>query len=149
MQYHLSLLLRWPKIGQGEKVVPVLNKAPRHEGVLGNGGITPRIFWPRHYMEVSGQLHAQAVLPPGKKPRISISQEVRWAPGPVWTRCDEKKSQQHPIIQPVAQCYTTELSRLLRIINSMKDKKSTRLYSVSSFLLKKVCFIHNNVCCLN
>jgi hypothetical protein len=26
------------------KVVPVLNQAPRHEGVLGSGGIAPRIL---------------------------------------------------------------------------------------------------------
>jgi hypothetical protein len=32
---------------------------------LGNGGIAPRIR-PRPYMEVSGQLHAPAALPPGK-----------------------------------------------------------------------------------
>jgi len=32
------------------KVVPVLllNRAPRHEGVLGSGGIDPRILLPRH-----------------------------------------------------------------------------------------------------
>jgi hypothetical protein len=29
--------------GKG-KVVPVLNRAPRHEGVLGNGGIAPLIL---------------------------------------------------------------------------------------------------------
>jgi hypothetical protein len=33
----------------------------------GNGGIAPRILWPRHYMEVSGQLLTPASLPPGKE----------------------------------------------------------------------------------
>jgi hypothetical protein len=33
----------------------------------GSGGIAPRIIWPRHQMEVSGQLHAPAALPPGKE----------------------------------------------------------------------------------
>jgi hypothetical protein len=33
--------------GKG-KVVPALNLAPRHEDVLGSGGIAPRILWPRH-----------------------------------------------------------------------------------------------------
>jgi hypothetical protein len=38
------VLRRYPK-GKG-KVVPVLNWAPRHEDVLGSGGIAPRILWP-------------------------------------------------------------------------------------------------------
>jgi hypothetical protein len=35
---------------------------------LESGGIAPRILWPRHYMEVSGQLHAPATLPQGESP---------------------------------------------------------------------------------
>jgi hypothetical protein len=38
----------------------------------GNGGIAPLILSPRHYMEVSGQLHAPAALPPGKEPLLPI-----------------------------------------------------------------------------
>jgi hypothetical protein len=34
--------------------------------------ITPRILWPRHYMEVSGQLHAPAALLPGKESLVPI-----------------------------------------------------------------------------
>jgi hypothetical protein len=30
------------------------NRALRHEGVLGSGGISSLILWPRHWMEVSG-----------------------------------------------------------------------------------------------
>jgi hypothetical protein len=33
-----------------------------------SGGIPPRILRPQQYVEVSGQLHAPAVLPPGKDP---------------------------------------------------------------------------------
>jgi hypothetical protein len=33
-------------------------------------------------MEVSGQLHAPAVLPPGKEPPVPIESEARWAPEP-------------------------------------------------------------------
>jgi hypothetical protein len=36
-------------------------------------------------MEVSGQLHAPAALPPGKEPLVSIGQEAGWAPEPFWT----------------------------------------------------------------
>jgi hypothetical protein len=31
-------------------------------------------------MEVSGQLHAPAALPPGKEPLISIGWEAEWEP---------------------------------------------------------------------
>ena len=35
-------------------------------------------------MEVGGQRHAPATLPPGKRPRALV-QEAGWVPGPVWT----------------------------------------------------------------
>jgi hypothetical protein len=36
-------------------------------------------------MEVSGQLHAPAALPPGKKPLVPIGYEAGWAPEPFRT----------------------------------------------------------------
>jgi hypothetical protein len=36
-------------------------------------------------LEVSGQLHSQAALPPGEEPPVPIGQEAGWAPEPVWT----------------------------------------------------------------
>jgi hypothetical protein len=36
-------------------------------------------------MEVTGQLHGPAALPPGKEPLLHIGQEAGWAPQPVWT----------------------------------------------------------------
>jgi hypothetical protein len=45
------------------------NLALRHEGVWGSGFIDQNFFLPRHYLEVSGQLHASAALPRGKSPR--------------------------------------------------------------------------------
>jgi hypothetical protein len=50
----------------------VLNQAARHEGVLGERKYSSTHFLPRHYMEVSGQLHAPAALPPGKEPLVPI-----------------------------------------------------------------------------
>jgi hypothetical protein len=38
----------------------------------GSEGMTPRIIWPRHYMEVSGQIHATAALPPRKETMVPI-----------------------------------------------------------------------------
>jgi hypothetical protein len=37
-------------------------------------------------MEVSGQLHAPAALPPGKETPVSTGYEAEWAPEPFWTR---------------------------------------------------------------
>jgi hypothetical protein len=37
-------------------------------------------------MEVSGQLHTPADLPPGKEPPVPTGQEVGWAPESVWKR---------------------------------------------------------------
>jgi hypothetical protein len=36
-------------------------------------------------MELSGQLHAPAALPPGKDPLVPTGKETSWAPEPVWT----------------------------------------------------------------
>jgi hypothetical protein len=36
-------------------------------------------------MEVSGQIHAPAALPPGKEPLVTTGKEAGWAPDPVWT----------------------------------------------------------------
>jgi hypothetical protein len=35
-------------------------------------------------MEVSGQLHAPAALPPGKDPPVPNGQKAGWAPEPFW-----------------------------------------------------------------
>jgi hypothetical protein len=50
--------------------------APRHEGVLGSTDMAPRILWPRHYMEVSGQLHGPAALPQGKSPWYPLDRKL-------------------------------------------------------------------------
>jgi hypothetical protein len=42
----------------------------------GSEGIAPRILRPRHYMEVSGQLHAPAALSPEKKPLVAIGFKI-------------------------------------------------------------------------
>jgi hypothetical protein len=40
-------------------------------------------FCLRHYMEVSGQLHAPAALSPGKQFAAPIVKEAGWAPGSI------------------------------------------------------------------
>jgi hypothetical protein len=63
-------------IGKGKAV-------PLHaiEALGGRGGIAPTHSRPRHYIGVSGQRHASAVLlPPGKEPPVPIVQEAGWAP---------------------------------------------------------------------
>jgi hypothetical protein len=63
-------------------------------------------------MDVSVRLHAPAALHTGKEPLLPIVQKTVWDP--------DKVSQllpwlEPPIIQTIAQLYTTELSRLLQV----------------------------------
>jgi len=56
----------------------------------------------RYYMEVSGQIHPPAALPPGKElppPPVSIGEDVGWTPEPVSTRWRGKTSLSLPGIE--------------------------------------------------
>jgi hypothetical protein len=44
---------------------PLLNEAPRHEGILGEWRYGSTHSWPRQYTKVGGQLYVPAALPPG------------------------------------------------------------------------------------
>jgi hypothetical protein len=75
-------------------------------------------------MEASGQFHAPAALFTGKDSLVPIRQASGWAPGRSELGGDEKNSHTLPgpeplIIQPVAQRYTTELSRLPYSVNTV------------------------------
>jgi hypothetical protein len=68
-------------------------------------------------MEVTGQLHAPAALPPGKDPGYLIDRRLGGPQSRSGRGGEEKNSQplpglEPPIIQPVAQRYTTEIPRL-------------------------------------
>jgi hypothetical protein len=72
-------------------------------------------------MEVSGQLHAPAALLPGKEPCYPLDRRL----GGPRNRCGRGGEQNNflplpglepPIAQPVAQRYTTELSRILLLL---------------------------------
>jgi hypothetical protein len=81
-------------------------------------------------MEVSCQLHAPAALPPGKEPRYPLYGRLG-GPQSRSGRSGEKKNSQPlsglepQIIQPVAQRYTTELTRFLFSVGSA-DKNQWR-----------------------
>jgi hypothetical protein len=69
--------------------------------------------WRWHYVEVSGQLHALATLPPGKEPLVPIGWEAGWLPELVWTLQGREKSvapsrNRTPAIRPIACCYTND-----------------------------------------
>jgi hypothetical protein len=68
-------------------------------------------------MEVSGQLHTIAALPPGKVPPVPTGQEADCAQELVWMLWSREKSlapgqNRTPAIQPVAHAISTELSWL-------------------------------------
>jgi hypothetical protein len=67
-------------------------------------------------MEVSGQLHSTATLPPVKQPHLPLVKEVGWAPDLVWTFWGKEKSlvparNRTPAVHPLASRYT-ELRQL-------------------------------------
>jgi hypothetical protein len=69
-------------------------------------------------MEVSAQLHVTAALPLGKSPWYPLDRKMGGSQSNSGHCGKEKHSQrlpglEPPIIQPAAQSYTTELSRLL------------------------------------
>jgi len=49
-------------------------------------------------MEVSGQLHAPAAVPPGKEPLVPTGKQAGWAPEPAGRGGVEKNSQ--PLSRP-------------------------------------------------
>jgi hypothetical protein len=76
------------------------------------GGVELQLhhYWPRYYMEVSGQLHVLAALPRGKCP------SGNWTRGWVGPTADPNAEGKRkypapggnrtPVVQPVARCYT-------------------------------------------
>jgi hypothetical protein len=72
-------------------------------------------------MEVSGQLHASADLSQGKNPCYTLDRRLGGPQSRSGRGAEEKNSHplpglESPIIQPVAQRYSTELFRVLIII---------------------------------
>jgi hypothetical protein len=69
-------------------------------------------------MEVSGQLHAPAALAQGKSPWYPLDRRLDGPQSRSGRGGEEKNAQplpglEPPIIQPLTQSYTTELSQLL------------------------------------
>jgi hypothetical protein len=67
-------------------------------------------------MEVSGQLHAPAVLLPEKEPPVPTEQEAGWAPKPVWKLWSigtptAPAVNRNPVVEPVARRYTGYATR--------------------------------------
>jgi hypothetical protein len=76
-----------------------------------SGGIAPRIILPRHYIEVTGQLHAPAALPKRKSPWYQLDRRLGGPQNRFGCGGEQKNFQplpglETPISQPVAQCYT-------------------------------------------
>jgi hypothetical protein len=62
---------------------------------------------------MSGQLHTQAALPPGKQAPVPIRQEAGWAAEPVWTTWGRENSSPYrdsnsdpSVVQPVSSRYS-------------------------------------------
>jgi hypothetical protein len=68
-------------------------------------------------MEVGGQFHAPATLPRGKNPSYPLYRRLG-GPQNRYGGGGEEKDSNPPIIQPVAQRHTIELSLLLSMTSS-------------------------------
>jgi hypothetical protein len=82
------------------KIIPVLNEAPRHEDVLGSGGIAPRIFdlitrWRRVVSFTPRPLY-----PHGKNPWNPFDRRLGEPQSRSGHGGEEKNSQPSPRIEP-------------------------------------------------
>jgi hypothetical protein len=90
-------------------------------------------------LEVSGQLHAPAALPPGKESPVPIGFEEGQAPEPVWMMwrgeksCPYRESNSNPLaIQPVASRHTdcgilAHSELLIALLNKLQIDKQLEL----------------------
>jgi hypothetical protein len=112
------------------------NWAPRHEGVLEKGGIAPRIIdlGTRRMWVVS--FTPRPLYPQGKSPWYLFDRRQGGLQSR-FGRCGEEENSQPlpklepPIIQPIAQRYTTELYLLMKI----KAFINNSCIVISSFIL--------------
>jgi hypothetical protein len=121
------------------KMSPCFNWAPRHEGVLGAevqlhafSDLGTRWRWVVSFM-------SQPLYPQGKSPWYSLDRRLGGSQTRSGRGGEEKNSQPPPgiessIIQPVAQCYTTEL---IRISSAMyrKHRESAHIYHPAKTML--------------
>jgi hypothetical protein len=93
--------------------VPVLNElSTKPWRCMGECVYSYTFSWPVHLLEVCGQLHAPAALPPGKKPLYPLDR-TGWTPEPVWKNQRRENSWPYRdlnfnplVIPPVATHYT-------------------------------------------
>jgi hypothetical protein len=104
-------------------------------------------------MEVSGQFHAPAVLTPGKSQWYPLHKRLGGLQSRSGHGGEEKNSKplpglELPIIQPVAQRYTTELSRLPKVANMVEviqghpKRRKNHLQSVYRNSLAQMAFCY-------
>jgi hypothetical protein len=99
-------------------ICALFNRTPRHEDVLGSGGTAPLILDPGTRWRWVVSFTPRPLYPKGKSPWYPLDRRKGGPQSESGRGGEEKNSQplsglEPPIIQPVAQRYTTELSRLL------------------------------------
>jgi hypothetical protein len=123
------------------------NGAPCHEGILGSGGIVPRILDLGTRLRWVVSFTPRLLYPKGKRPWYPLDRRPG-APQSLSGRGgEENNSQSLPgvepaIIQTIAQCYTTELSRLLLFFwtsqNALRDHPFASDYEVKEAVYKRL-----------
>jgi hypothetical protein len=84
-------------------------------------------------MEVSGQLHISAALPPGKEPAVPIAQEARWAPEPVCAPAGIQTPTPRPY-SPSSGRYTPVTTRT-RVTGTSSESATVHEYLLEAVLI--------------
>jgi hypothetical protein len=108
-------------------------------------------------MEVIGQFHTTAALPPGKESLVIIWYESGWAPEPIWTKCKRENSLPYrdtnsdpSNVQPVASRYTDyallaswEYNRMIKNVEYNKKLQKVRIWkTLVEYLTIAKCLIY-------
>jgi hypothetical protein len=96
----LTRKLLYPRNQQLEALVPVLNQAPRHEGVLGSGGIAPRILDLSTRWRWVVSFTPRPLYPQGKSPWYPLDRRLGGLQSRSGRSGEEKNSQPMPGIEP-------------------------------------------------
>jgi hypothetical protein len=88
----------------------------------------PTFSWPRHQLELNGQFHAPAVLPPGKRPRYLLDRRLG---GP------QNRSGKHGEVTVIQYNIKRSLVFLIRNFSSLHQKRL-------AFLIRK--YNIGNIC---
>jgi hypothetical protein len=101
--------------GKGIKSSLCLTKHHPIKTYWGSGSIAPRFLWPRHWVEMRGQLHVPAALPQRKSPHYPLHRRLGGSQSRSGYGIEEKNSQLPPGIEPLSSDRPARSQSLYRL----------------------------------